>query len=175
MKRWLWLVSLSVIASPVAAQEAVNIPNPLIDYPQFQAIVNESAQERERRRVTEGEFLTLMQQPDTVILDARSANRYDLLHIQGAVSLPFTEFTAETLARAIPTQDTQVLIYCNNNFLGDPLAFAAKMPAASLNLSTYTALKAYGYTNIYELGPLLDVTTTQLPLVKGNTDSPGSL
>jgi hypothetical protein len=55
------------------------------------------------------------------------------------------------------------LIYCNNNFEGSPAAFAAKAPAASLNLSTYTSLKAYGYSNIFELGPLLNVTTTKIP------------
>jgi len=43
------------------------------------------------------------------------------------------------------------------------MAFASKMPPASLNLSTYTSLKAYGYTSIYELGPLLDVKTTKIP------------
>jgi len=37
------------------------------------------------------------------------------------------------------------------------------MPAASLNLSTYTSLKAYGYNNIYELGPLLNISTTKIP------------
>lgn len=168
MKRWLIMGGLWLLTMPVAAQDLGPnpIPNPLINYDQFQAIVNESAQERERRRVTEAEFLTLMEQPGVVVLDARSANRYDLLHIQGAVSLPFTEFTAASLAQVIPTKTTKVLIYCNNNFLGDPVAFAAKMPAASLNLSTYTSLKAYGYKDIYELGPLLDVATTRLPLVQ---------
>ena len=30
-------------------------------------------------------------------------------------------------------------------------------------LFTIAALATYGYTNIYELGPLLDVKTTKLP------------
>ena len=38
-----------------------------------------------------------------------------------------------------------------------------KAAPASLNISTYIALATYGYTNIYELGPLLDVATTKLP------------
>ena len=37
------------------------------------------------------------------------------------------------------------------------------MPTASLNLSTYIALYTYGYRNIYELGPLLDINATILP------------
>jgi hypothetical protein len=33
-----------------------------------------------------------------------------------------------------------------------------------LNLSTYIALYSYGYRNIYELAPLLDVSTSKLEL-----------
>jgi hypothetical protein len=54
------------------------------------------------------------------------------------------------------------LIYCNNNFVGQQKAFPTKIPTASLNLSTYIALYSYGYRNIYELGPLLDVKTSKL-------------
>ena len=68
-----------------------------------------------------------------------------------------------SLARVVPGRDAKILIYCNNNFLDSPAAFASKAPAASLNLSTYTSLKAYGYTNVYELGPLLRIGDTRLP------------
>jgi phage shock protein E len=54
------------------------------------------------------------------------------------------------------------LIYCNNNFLGSPRAFAPKAIAASLNLSTQVNLKAYGYDSVYELGPLLKVKETKI-------------
>ena len=80
-----------------------------------------------------------------------------------ALNLPFTEFTEDSLAKLIPNKDTKILIYCNNNFEGSPESFAAKAPAASLNLSTYTSLKAYGYKNVYELGPLLDIQKTKIP------------
>ena len=55
-----------------------------------------------------------------------------------------------------------MLIYCNNNFLNAPVSFAGKAAPASLNISTYISLVTYGYTNVYELGPLLDVKTTKL-------------
>ena len=74
-----------------------------------------------------------------------------------------TDFTAGTLAKVIPSKDAKILIYCNNNFEGSPVAFALKAPSASLNISTYTALRSYGYTNIFELGPLLNVHTTSIP------------
>ena len=56
------------------------------------------------------------------------------------------------------------MIYCNNNFRGNPVAMASKAPSASLNISTYIALYNYGYHNVYELAPYVDVHTTKLPL-----------
>lgn len=141
---------------------ADKIPNPLIDYPRFRQIARGVEPIREQHRISEAEFIALAAEPGTVVLDARSGDKYALRYIRGAVSLPFTDFTAGALAKAIPTQDTRVLIYCNNNFQGAPVSLASKSPAASLNISTYIALMTYGYTNIYELGPLLDVTTTKL-------------
>jgi 3-mercaptopyruvate sulfurtransferase SseA len=113
-------------------------------------------------RLTEEQFATLAAEPGTVILDARSADKFRLRHIKGAVSLPFTDFTAESLAKVIPENTSRVLIYCNNNFRGAPLSLAPKTAPASLNISTYVALATYGYRNVYELGPLLDVKTTKL-------------
>ena len=141
---------------------ADKIPNQLIDYPQFQKIAREVAPIREKRRVTEEQFAALAAEPGTVVLDARSADKYALRHIRGAVSLPFTDFTEESLAKVLPQKATRVLIYCNNNFRGAPVSLTAKSPPASLNISTYVALTTYGYTNVYELGPLLDVRTTKL-------------
>ncbi|EMO53634.1 rhodanese-like domain-containing protein [Leptospira noguchii] len=139
-----------------------SISNRLIDYRKFQNIVNSSAEEREVKRFTEEDFLKMIQDEEVVLLDARSESRYKLRHIKGAISLPFTEFTKETLAKVIPNMNSKILIYCNNNFTGSPEAFASKAPAASLNLSTFVSLKAYGYKNIYELGPLLSVDSTKL-------------
>ena len=139
------------------------ISNPLIDYGKFEEIVINSRAERESRRLTEDQFLSAMKQPGVVVLDARSASMFARRHVAGAVSLPFTDFTAESIAGVIHGKDAKILIYCNNNFLGSPVAFASKAPPASLNLSTYTSLKAYGYTNVFELGPLLKISATKIP------------
>ena len=37
------------------------------------------------------------------------------------------------------------------------------MPAASLNIHTINVLYAYGYTNVFELGPLIDIKQTKIP------------
>ena len=138
------------------------IPNELIDYPKYLKIAREVQPLREKRRLTEEQFATMAAEPGTIVLDARSADKFTLRHIHGAISLPFTDFTADALAKVIPEKTTRVLIYCNNNFLGAPVSLARKKMEASLNISTYIALATYGYTNIYELGPLLDVKTTKL-------------
>lgn len=150
------------------------IPNEQIDYATFEAIVAKTGPLRESRRLSEADFLAKMAEEGVVLLDARSAQRYDQRHITGAISLPFTEFTAASLAAVIPNSETPVLIYCNNNFLGDEVAFAAKIAPASLNLSTFNALVAYGYNNVYELGPLLDVETTLIPFAGTTALGPDS-
>ena len=163
------ILALLLVCSPFL-HAAEKIPNQLIDYARFQKIAREVQPVREKRRLTEAQFAALAAEPGTVILDARSADKFALRHIRGAVSLPFTDFTAESLAKVIPAKDTRVLIYCNNNFLGAPRSLASKSPVASLNISTYIALATYGYTNIYELGPLLDVATAKLPFAGSEID-----
>jgi Rhodanese-like domain len=171
-------LTLSSIASSLKAQQSSiapatssktparpSIPNPAIDAPGFRQIVRESAAERESKRLTEAEFIKAMQEKDVIILDARSTRNFDRRHISGAVNLPFTEFTASDLAKVIPKKDSKVLIYCNNNFDGSPRSFQTKAPVTALNLSTYVSLLGYGYTNIYELGPLLEVSITKIPFV----------
>lgn len=138
------------------------IPNQLIDYAAFQKIVETSRDERESHRLTEKDFLAAMAEPGTVLLDARTAARYQMRHIKGAINLPFTEFAAAPLAAVIPGKDTKILIYCNNNFLNAPGPFPSKLPSAALNIPTYIALYDYGYRNVYELGPLLDINAAEI-------------
>jgi hypothetical protein len=162
------ILAACLATGSAAAQEPA--PNPLIDYGQFQRIVTASHAQHESRRLSEDEFLARMHEAGVVVLDARTESRFRLRHVRGAVNLPFTEFTAQSLARIAPDKATPILIYCNNNFLDSPAAFATKAPAASLNLSTFTSLKAYGYTNVYELGPLLRVDATKIPFEGSEVD-----
>src|SRR6187399_493482 len=165
------LLTALLLSAPFL-QAADKIQNPRIDYAQFQKIVAQVQPTREQRRLTEEQFAKMAAEPGTIVLDARSADKYALRHITGAVSLPFTDFSEESLAKVIPTKGTRVLIYCNNNFRGAPNSIFGKRAPASLNISTYIGLASYGYTNVYELGPLLDVTTTKLSFT-GTEVSPG--
>ena len=62
----------------------------------------------------------------------------------------------------MPDKKTRILIYCNNNFREGVPAFPVKAVTAALNLSTFIALYDYGYREVYELAPLLDVATSKL-------------
>jgi len=141
---------------------ALAIQNPSIDMPGYLAVAKEAAIYRESHRVSEEEFIRMSGEPDTIILDARSSEKFAELHIRGAINLSFPDIAIESLRQTIPSRNTRILIYCNNNFLGNRSAFASKIARASLNLSTFIALYSYGYRNVYELAPLIDIKATKL-------------
>src|SRR5437762_7950990 len=105
--------------------------NPAIDMPGYLRIANEAAAHRATRRVSQADFIRMSREPGTVILDARSREKYDELHVKGAVNLSFPDITIESLRRVLPDKNARVLIYCNNNFANAEGPFPAKLPSAS--------------------------------------------
>lgn len=160
--RTLVLCALACVAVHATASDSPQLANPAIDSAGYLRMASEAAIHRDSRRVSEAEFIRLARAPGTVILDARSRAKYDALHVRGAINLTFPDLTVDSLARAVPDKGTLILIYCNNNFANAPDPMPTKVPAAALNLATYTALYTYGYRNVYELGPYLDVNTTRI-------------
>jgi phage shock protein E len=152
MTRWL-LLALFVNAAHA---------NPAIDMPGYLSVARKAAEHRQSRRLSEEEFIRMSREPGTIVLDARSRQKYDELHVKGAVNLPFPDIAIDSLQTTIPDKSTRILIYCNNNFANAEGPFPAKIARASLNLSTYIALYSYGYRNVYELGPLLDINRSKL-------------
>jgi len=153
-------------------------PNPNIDINGYLAVAAKAADHRASRRLSEDDFIKMSKEEGVIVLDARSKEKYDLLHIKGAINLSFPDIDVESLKKKLPNKDAKILIYCNNNFVVPPqagkqptvptkaaLAFPSKAPTASLNISTYIALYNYGYKNAYELGPVVDPAKTKLTLV----------
>lgn len=136
--------------------------NPAIDMDGYLRISAAAAKHRKTRRLSEADFIRMSREPGTIVLDARSREKYELLHIKGAINLSFPDMTVESLKRALPDKTTRILIYCNNNFVNAEEPFPTKMPTASLNLSTYIALYNYGYRNVYELAPQIDPQQSKL-------------
>jgi hypothetical protein len=152
-----------VLSVPLAkADDRSVVTNPSIDMEAHLRLSMEAAKQRAARRLSEKEFLRMSREPGTVILDARSEQKYDELHVKGAINLSFPDIAIESLKQAIPDKNSRILIYCNNNFRNAEGPFPTKLPPASLNLSTYITLYIYGYRNIYELGPLVDLKASKL-------------
>jgi hypothetical protein len=147
--------------APAAAQ------NQQIDYNGFAALTADLGAYREARRVPLARFKEMAGEGNTLILDARSARAYAEGHIAGAVNLPFTEFTDESLAAAIgPDRNRRILIYCNNNFSNDVQPVPVKSIRLALNIPTFINLYGYGYPNIYELADIVDFNDPAVEWVK---------
>ena len=157
------LALLGIGSGGVSAADSA-VPNPRIDMPAYLKIAHEAAAQRETHRVSEAEFIRMSREAGTIVLDARSRDKFDLLHIRGAINLSFPDITVESLGRVLPDKNARILIYCNNNFTNREDAFPTKRMDASLNVSTYISLYSYGYRNVYELGPLVDAQHTRLNL-----------
>lgn len=174
-----------LVAIPLRAEQKT-YPPAKVSYDDFKALVAEVEPHRHARLVDLDTFLKMSQEPGVVILDTRSAFRYERIHLAGAKHLSFPDFTQENLREVIPSEEATVLIYCNNNFDGNEVDFASKIvlptrplrregtePPASprpqftaqgkpvmlaLNVPTYITLYGYGYRNVYELNELVKVS-----------------
>jgi len=156
------LAILLVSQSDLHSQEQRAIANPKIDYHGFLRDAGEVGKLRELRRVTEERFIEMAAEPGTIVLDARSTEKYRMLHVRGAKNLSLPDFTEAELQQIIPDKTTRVLIYCNNNFENQQKAFPDKRARLSLNIFTFNTLYGYGYRNVYELGPLIDIRSSRL-------------
>lgn len=138
-----------------------------IDYPGFQHLTQEVHAYRANRLVSLAQFQRMAREPNTIILDARSADAYREGHIEGAINLSLTDFTADALAETIKNPATRILIYCNNNFENNARPVVTKMPQLSLNIQTFINLYGYGYKNVNELGDVVNFNDPKVRWVRG--------
>ena len=154
-------------------------PKALVDYEDFKNLVTELEKKRENHLINLDVFLKMSKEENVVILDSRSDFRFNRKHLKGAIHLDFTDFTQDNLLKLIPDSNTKILIYCNNNFNGDPVDFPSKMYVPekkietqilsnrkpimlALNIPTHINLYGYGYKNIYELDELVNVNDPRI-------------
>lgn len=151
-------------------------PKALSSYADFKGLVKDVERYREKRLVNLNTFLQMQKESNTIILDTRSADKYAKKHVKGAIHLAFTDFTQANLNRLIPDNNTRILIYCNNNFIGDQVNFASKTAVPvknsmlqdtrptmlALNIPTFINLYGYGFKNIYELDELVNVNDRRI-------------
>ena len=138
-----------------------------IDFAAFQALTREVHVYRAGRLVSLAKFQAMAREPNTIILDARSASAFKQGHIDGALNFSLTDFTAPALAAAIKNPNMRILIYCNNNFENDVAPVVIKSAPLSLNIQTFINLYGYGYRNVYELGEVVNFNDPQVRWVRG--------
>ena len=95
-----------------------------------------------------------LREPNTIVLDARSAAAYAQGHIDGALNLSLTAFTATALAAAIKDPNTRILIYCNYNFENNVSPSFSRASNSVLDIQTFINL--YGYRNVDERGEVVN-------------------
>jgi hypothetical protein len=170
MRYLLLVISLNLLS--IYAENKTITPAK-VDYDAFERLVAEVKAHRKERLVNLDAFLSMTKEDNIIILDTRSNAMYKSKHIKGAINLNFSDFTQRNLARVIPTFETKILIYCNNNFDDDQVNFASKISAPvktndgkqltlALNIPTYINLYGYGYKNVYELSELVSVNDERL-------------
>lgn len=183
MKSRLVAISVMLLAANAGLAQGTNYPKAKVSFDDFKGLVAEVETHRANRLVDLKTFLKMSKEPGTVILDSRSAFRFDRIHLKGAKHLAFTDFTQDNLQKVIPSFETKILIYCNNNFDGNQVDFASKvvMPRPksdslvktqfaaqakpimmALNIPTYVNLYGYGYRNVYELHELVKVNDPRI-------------
>jgi len=158
---------LFVAAIALAAPAAAQLAEANVDYAGFETLTRDVAGYRQQRLLGWDDFARKAREPGALLLDARSADAFAAGHIQGAVNLPFTDFTPESLAAVIGDKNRPVLIYCNNNFVNDRAPVMMKLRPLALNIQTFINLVGYGYPNVYELKSAIDFNDPKIGWVKG--------
>lgn len=157
--------------SPLSAQKTQ--PEGEIDYAGFVDLTAEVASYREARLLPKDDFLRRAASEDALILDTRSAEAFAAGHLEGAVNLPFSDFTDEKLRAVIGAdRDRPIFIYCNNNFGDDAFPVQLKRAPLALNIPTFINLYGYGYTNIWELEGTMSLS--EVPWVEVEQGEPVS-
>jgi hypothetical protein len=143
-KFYLALAILTLISLSLQAQ---TIRPSKVSIDDYEKLIGEVKEHRKTRLLNLDEFLAEGSKAGVIILDARSDAMYNAKHIKGAIHLNFSDFNQEALARLIPSYDTKILIYCNNNFEDDVKFFPTKMVQPEiLNIQTIQLQQKNGST-----------------------------
>src|SRR5439155_20740864 len=97
--------------TPPARQMQQAPVNPAIDMIGFLRVSQRAALHRETRRISEEEFARMSREPGTLVLDARSKEKYDELHVKRAINLSFPDIAIESLKKTIPDKKARILIH----------------------------------------------------------------
>ena len=153
---------------PAQAATASDEPD-YVDYAGFATLTGEVAQYRAARLLDWDSFRAEAAMDDAILLDTRSAEAFAQGHLEGAINLPFSDFTAAKLVEVLgPDTSRPVFIYCNNNFSDNTAPVVLKRAELALNIPTFINLYGYGYENIWELADTVSIADPGVPWVAGS-------
>ncbi len=156
------MIVLALIPLSIQSQKKNELPKSKVDFNSFLKISEEIKEYREKRLISLDTFLKYMSDKNTIVLDTRSEAAYKRKHFKGAIHINFSDFTKEELTKRVPSKETRILIYCNNNIDGDPINFPTKKINLALNIPTFINLYGYDYKNVYELSSLVNIQNKRL-------------
>ena len=183
MKSRIIVLAVMLSAANAGLAQVTNYPKAKVSFDDFKGLVAEVESHRAGRLIDLNTFIQMSKESGVIILDSRSTFRFDRIHVKGARHLAFTDFTQDNLQKVIPSFETKILIYCNNNFDGNQTDFASKIALPrpksgaavakqfaaqekplmmALNIPTYINLFGYGYRNVYELHELVKVNDPRI-------------
>ena len=183
MKTRIVAIAIMLLVTNAGWAQVTNYPKAKVSFNDFKGLVAQVETHRASRLIDLNTFIKISKEPGVIILDSRSTFRFDRIHLKGAKHLAFTDFTQDNLAKVIPSFETKILIYCNNNFDGNETDFASKIAVPrpksnnavasqfaaqakplmmALNIPTYVNLYGYGYRNVYELHELVKVNDPRI-------------
>lgn len=161
------LLSAGLMTFAVAAPKPQATTGGQVDFAGFNNLSQEVYAYRVNRLVNFAQFQKMAHEPNTIILDARSADAYRQGHIDGAINLSLTDFTAPALAATLKNSNVRILIYCNNNFENNAPPVVLKSVQLALNIQTFINLYGYGYKNVYELADVVNFNDPKVGWVRG--------
>src|SRR5476649_963605 len=86
------LAGVTTAAPPPQQQPLSPVPaNPNIDFNGYLKIAREAALHREMRRLSEDDFIKMSKEKGTIVLDARSKEKYEIQHVEGDIKLSFAD------------------------------------------------------------------------------------
>ena len=181
------LLQATLLLFMVSCGNAQQTKKAFVDFDDLENLMTEVKPHREKRLIDLNEFSKKSLEKNTVILDTRSKEMYDKKHVKGAININFSDFTQDVLDdffRQYAGKNTQILIYCNNNFENqlagnfqdiyfiskvvrpeipkDKKIIVEKPKTLALNIPTYLNLYGYGYKNVFELTELVDVNDKRI-------------
>ena len=74
-----------------------------------------------------------------ILLDVRTKEEFDDTHIEGAILLPLSEINSSSVAKIIPDNTVEIIVYCRSG---------------NRSSQAVDELRYLGYENVYDLGSI---------------------